>query len=237
MLPRQIRFKLHFGPYQTPRFKIGAVVTDELRGDVKIVGVSDARIPWPVAFHWRARSVVVYGALARAVRRESVQAVAHWWGISVEKVRLIRRALNVSDFNEGTMRLHRRYAQTPEFRRKAEKAWANAGSPERRAINSKAQQGRVHSKATCRKIAAANRRRVTTDDSRRRRSEAAKRCGAWPPAAGRPWTADEIAVLKTFPRLDAATRTGRSIQSVDAKRRQLGLSSRGALAETNSSIK
>ena len=45
MLPATIRYKLLFGQYRTPRFKVGAIAKDELRGDVKIVGVSDARIP------------------------------------------------------------------------------------------------------------------------------------------------------------------------------------------------
>ena len=40
-----IRFKLHFGPYRTPRFKYGAVVQDALRGEVKIVGLTAGRIP------------------------------------------------------------------------------------------------------------------------------------------------------------------------------------------------
>lgn len=41
------RFKLLFGPYQTPRLKYGDVVTCEVRGRVKIVGLTEARIPWP----------------------------------------------------------------------------------------------------------------------------------------------------------------------------------------------
>ena len=48
MLPASTRFKLHFGPYRTPRFRIGAVVEDEVRGEVTIVGLTGARIPWPI---------------------------------------------------------------------------------------------------------------------------------------------------------------------------------------------
>jgi hypothetical protein len=95
MLRAAVRYKLHFGPYKTPHFKLGAVVEDEIRGEVKINGVSEARVPWPLAIHRPQRSVIVYGALARAIRRESVQAVAYWWGVSVEKVRVVRRALGV----------------------------------------------------------------------------------------------------------------------------------------------
>ncbi len=223
MLPKQIRFKLHFGPYRTPRFKIGAVVTDELRGEVKIIGLSDAPIPWPLSFHWRARSVVVYGALVRAIRSESAQAVAHWWGISVGTVRLIRRALGVPAINEGSKWLQRRYARTPEFQRNARKAWANAGTPERRAIAGKARLGRRHSAAARQKIAAANRRRVVTEESRRRRSEAAKRCGAWPPAAGRAWSAAEDELVRTLPPEHVVEQTGRTVQAVWFRRRTLGV--------------
>jgi hypothetical protein len=52
------------------------------------------------------------------------------WGVSVEKVRLLRRALGVPAINKCSLWLLNRYAQTPAFRRKARKAWANAGSPE-----------------------------------------------------------------------------------------------------------
>jgi hypothetical protein len=33
--------------YRTPRFEYGEVVTCEMRGDVKMVGLTAARIPWP----------------------------------------------------------------------------------------------------------------------------------------------------------------------------------------------
>ena len=39
------RFKLYFGPYKTPRFKYGRKVWCERRGWMKIVGLSDAKIP------------------------------------------------------------------------------------------------------------------------------------------------------------------------------------------------
>ena len=42
------RFKLYFGPYKTPRFKYGKKVWCEYRGWVKIVGLSDGKIQWPI---------------------------------------------------------------------------------------------------------------------------------------------------------------------------------------------
>jgi hypothetical protein len=38
------RYKLRFGPYRTPRFKIGEEVLCARRGRVKIVGISDALV-------------------------------------------------------------------------------------------------------------------------------------------------------------------------------------------------
>ena len=70
------RFRLRFGPYRTPRFRYGKIVSCEVRGEVRIVGLSDALIPWPIGQKGRARSLVVFGALGKAVRREAAVAVA-----------------------------------------------------------------------------------------------------------------------------------------------------------------
>src|SRR5688572_19030651 len=85
------RFKLHFGPYRPPRFRLGKTVTDEWRGDVAIVGVSNGRIPWPVGKAAGGKSLVVYAGLAKAIRRESVHAVAYWFGVSAQTVTRSRR--------------------------------------------------------------------------------------------------------------------------------------------------
>jgi hypothetical protein len=47
------RFRLH-AHYATPGFKYGAVVQDFIRGPVRIVGLSDSRIPWPIGQKGRA---------------------------------------------------------------------------------------------------------------------------------------------------------------------------------------
>jgi hypothetical protein len=218
MMPNRDRFKLHFGPYRTPRFKFGGVVKDEIRGEVKIIGVSDARIPWPLAHYWAQRSIVVYGSLVRAVRRESVQAVAYWWGISVEKVRLVRRALSVPVHNLGTKRLRTRYAQTPGFRRMARKAWANAGSPERRAMARTGMLGKTHPQNVRRKIGEAQLGRIQSAATRRKISEVLKRNGTW-----RRWTAEEDAIVKASSNQDAAERTGRTLTAVYHRRKLLSL--------------
>src|SRR5262245_45832682 len=93
------RFRLRFGPYQTPRFRPGDVVRCALRGEVVLCGLSDSRIPWPTGRR-RGRergrpAIVLYGALAEAVRRESAQAVGHWFGVGPVAVWKWRRALRV----------------------------------------------------------------------------------------------------------------------------------------------
>jgi hypothetical protein len=58
------RLKLLFGPYRTPRVRIGRVLNCEARdAEVIVVGYSDAPIPWPVGQRQDrgARALVVYG--------------------------------------------------------------------------------------------------------------------------------------------------------------------------------
>ena len=103
------RFGLRFGQYRTPRFKYGDQVKDARRGPVTIVGLSDAAIPWPIGAGVRgAKSLVLFGALARAVRRESNQAVAQAWGVTGQTVTAWRRALGVGPTTDGTSTLRSR---------------------------------------------------------------------------------------------------------------------------------
>src|SRR5262249_60198729 len=76
------RFRL-LGRYHTPRVRIGTVLSCEARDcDVVVVGYSGGRIPWPIGRRKGSGSLglIVFGGLAKAVRRESAQAVGHWGG-------------------------------------------------------------------------------------------------------------------------------------------------------------
>jgi hypothetical protein len=120
------RFRL-LGKYRTPRFRIGCTVVCEVRGEIVIMGRTDARIPWPVGNKGRGRnSLVVYKGLAKAIRRESNQAVAHWWGVDPQTVSKWRKALGVGNATEGTSRLHREYLKEPWGKAMCEKAARNA---------------------------------------------------------------------------------------------------------------
>src|SRR5215212_3668539 len=91
------RFRL-LGTYRTPRVRVGRVLTCEARDcDVIVTGYSSARIPWPLGRRpgVSGRSLVVFGDLARAVRRESNLAVGYWFGVTAQTVSIWRKALGV----------------------------------------------------------------------------------------------------------------------------------------------
>jgi hypothetical protein len=65
------------GHYQTPRCRYGQAARCVLRGEVEVVGLHDAPIPWPVGKRGRHQALIAFKDLARAIRREPAQAVAH----------------------------------------------------------------------------------------------------------------------------------------------------------------
>ena len=86
---------LRFGPYPTPEFEYDDIVFDERWGDVRIVGITDARIPWPLGKPLNRRSgrfsVVLYAGLVDAVRQESRQTLMYWWGVGASTAQAWRR--------------------------------------------------------------------------------------------------------------------------------------------------
>jgi hypothetical protein len=106
------RFRL-LGKYRTPRVQIGRFVRCEIRGEVEVAGFTDGPIPWPLGKTTRRHAIIVYGDLARAVRRESEQAVAHWWGVKPQTVWTWRKALGVGATTTGTSRLRIAYTKEP----------------------------------------------------------------------------------------------------------------------------
>jgi hypothetical protein len=205
---------------------MGAVVEDEFRGWVKIVKLTDAPIPWPIGKAKDGRlALVVYGGLAKAVRRESGVAVCHWWGTSWYNVNKWRRALDVPSNTEGTHRLRSAMTKTPQFRRIQKKAWALLGTPERRAAQSLRQTGMKMSEEARRNNSLAHIGMQATAKSRRKMSESHKRRGTWPPAAGNPWSKEELALLRKLRPRDVAKRIDRTYIAVCSMRFLLGLTS------------
>ncbi len=127
------RFKL-IGTYATPAFRIGDRTRCEVRGELLVCGLHDGPIPWPVGKlspRARARSIIVYGGLAEAVRVESEQAVAHWFGVRPVTVWTWRRALGVGATTEGTSKLRSEYAFEPAQTEARSKADQRLSDPER----------------------------------------------------------------------------------------------------------
>jgi hypothetical protein len=221
------RFRLLFGPYRTPRFRYGGALRCELRGELIVCGLTDAPVPWPLGRlpgrNKRARSLVVSGDLAEAVRRESNQAVAHRWGITPQTVTKWRKALGVGHVNEGTHRLRSAYTAEPWAQESLAKAQGKAGDAARREKIAAAKRGRPRPPHV---VEAMRKGRLGTPHSaeaRAKMSAAHKRRGTRPPKAGRAWTADEDEQARTLPAAEVARRTGRTLAAAGPDRRELGL--------------
>ena len=218
-----LRHRLHFGPYRTPRFRIGQRVEDERRGTVKVVALSDGRIMWPIGTG--GRSLVLYGALARAVRRESSLAVQYWWGVTGRIVTKWRRALGVPRMNEGDRRL--RSAIGKRNKNAIRAMHATAQDPERRAKIAAAQRGKRRPPHVVEAMRKANLGRKPSFETRARMSASAKlraqRDGTYPPAAGRPFSEFDNVLIRTLPPKLAAKRTRRTLDAVYCRRSDLGV--------------
>jgi hypothetical protein len=215
------RFKLHFGPYRTPRFKLGSVVQDEIRGEVRITRITAGRIPWPVGIRNRGWSLVVYGDLARAIRRESPAAVMYWWGISRRTTVVWRRALDVPPTNDGTHRLRVSYTKLPWFKRFLHKGTLISSQPSIRTKAADAWRGKKRPEHVGRAISAALKGRPWSEKRRRKYSVAFAKQGKPIGFCGRLWTAKEDEWVRTLSPADAARKTGRSKTAIYLRRRIL----------------
>ena len=215
------RFRL-LGTYRTPRFRYGRTVRCEVRGEVEIVGLHEAPIPWPVGKKGRAKSLVVFKDLARAVRRESEVAVAHHWGVGRLTVWAWRRALGVGATTEGTSKLRSDYAREPAVVAGLKKAQAKSGDLARRAKLSAAMRGKKMDRRVVEALAAQRRGTRHTEESRRKMSETHRRRGTLVPGTV-VWTEREDALVRSLPAAEAARKTGRTLGAVWSRRRVLGL--------------
>jgi hypothetical protein len=215
------RFRL-LGKYRAPRFRYGRKVLCEVRGEVVITGLTDAPIPWPLGKRGRGRhSLVVYKVLAKAIRRESNQAVARWWGVDVQTVSKWRRLLGVGIATEGTSRLHR---ETIEEHGEAMRALGvqKARDPARRRKIAAAKRGKPRPPHFLEAMHGAWRGSHHSEATRRRMSRTHRRRGTLVPGTI-PWTPEEDERVKTLPAEKAAKKTGRSLRAVYARRRRQGM--------------
>jgi transcriptional regulator with XRE-family HTH domain len=125
------RYKLHFGPYQAPKVVWGDLLSCEIRGQVTVGYFSNGKIPWPCVQRPGHLSPILCGDLAKALRCESLTAVCHWWGVTLQTGIKWRKALGVTGYNEGGNRLREERFKEWRPRRHWEKALAVAHDPVR----------------------------------------------------------------------------------------------------------
>ena len=188
---------------------------------MEVVGFTDGPIPWPLGKTARRPSIIVFGNLAKAIRRESEQAVAHWWGIKPQTVWAWRKALGVGATTRGTSRRRSAYTEEPWAVKARAAMHATAGDPERREKIVAARRGKPRPRHVMEPVHAARRGSHHSEETRRQMSEAHKGRGTWPPAAGRPWTPEEDGLVLALSLKDAADRIGRTVASVKSRRRTL----------------
>ena len=149
--------------------------------------------------------------------------MAYWWGVTPQTVTKWRKALDVPRANEGTHRLHHDHALEPGVAAGREKARAKAAEPARCEKIAAAKRGKPRPDGFVDALAAGNRCRPLSDETRRRMSEAHRRRGTRPPAAGEPWTVEEDELLRTLPTREGVQRTGRTLTAVYNRRVDLGV--------------
>jgi hypothetical protein len=165
----------------------------------------------------RRPSLILCGDLVRAVRRESVVAICHWWGVGRNTVWTWRKALGIDRKTKGTSELHRRWALDTlldeDIRRKM---MGSLKSPERAAKIAASRRGKPMPEKTRKAIYKANKGRKHTAEARRKISEASRnRVSIWKP--------EEDAMLGTMKDKDVGKRIGKSEGAVSARRYVVGV--------------
>jgi hypothetical protein len=66
------RYRLLHGPYRAPKCRVGGVLFCQFRHrEVKVGGLTDAPVLWPITREHGPRSLILCGGLIEAVRCES----------------------------------------------------------------------------------------------------------------------------------------------------------------------
>lgn len=141
--------KLLYGPYSPPAgVKRGSWLTCEYRGLVQVGGWSGGPIPWPKKMKSGRPSLILYGDLVSAVKKESEIAVAYWWGVSVNTVWQWRKLLGVDRMTAGTTELFKLNAAENLTAEVSEKGRMSSLLPENIEKRVEARRGRPMHKNT-----------------------------------------------------------------------------------------
>jgi hypothetical protein len=181
---------------------------------VRIVGLSDGRIQWPIGYGPGGRSLVLYRDLARAVKRETAAAVMHWFGVGPCTVWKWRLAMGVRS-TEGDQRL--KITNGTRNKRAIRVMLVKAFEPAVRAKIA-ARRGKPLPAHVTDAARRANLGRRLSAEHRAKVGAASKARGAWPPAAGKPFTAGELELIRTLPPAEAARQTGRTMAAIYSQR-------------------
>lgn len=224
------RFKLLHGPYAAPPCQIGGRLECEYRGEEVIVGgLTDRLIPWPRVRKTGKASLIVCGDLARAIRTESEQAVAHHWGVSIVTVWKWRVALGVELMNEGTSRLYREYQPEKITEEAYAKMTETMRTDEAREHQRQQKLGKPAPPQTRAGLLRAAKRRKTKlhreriGESNRKAREGMTREELATEKGLRPWLPKEERLLGTALDRVVAQMIDRSIPAVRARRQYLGI--------------
>jgi hypothetical protein len=211
--------QLRYGPYASPRFRLGSTVADSVRGDVVIVALSDTRIPWPLGrVNGNSnRALILCGDLARAVRRESAQAIASWWGMTAQTVSKWRKALGVVGPTDGERELRAELGRR-NWKRVGPKLMSKSQDPKRRAKIVAAKIGKPRSPSTVEKMRRAATGRKASSATKCAMSTTHRKRGTRPPWLKSAWTAADDALLAKLPSAQVAKRTDRTLQAVYQRR-------------------
>lgn len=218
------RFKLRFGPYATPRFRYGKFVWCAMRGKVKIVSLTDAKIPWPVGKTKRAKTLVLYRDLVKAIRRESNQAICHWWGVTPQTVTRWRKALGIDRVTPGTSELFGRFFNSPRGRQAMKKAWEKARDPKRRHKIAEAKRGKKRPRHVIEALRRSHLGVPMSPELRKKLSRIHKRLGTKPDNGTEVWTEREDRLVRRFRPTIVVKRTGRTLTAVYCRRHALRVS-------------
>jgi hypothetical protein len=173
------------------------------------------------------KTLILCGDLVKAVRSESARAIQHYWGVKDDTVGTWRKALGVENNNAGTRALRSRQWQiggVGEATRPGPGLEASFHSPERAAKIASAKRGKPQTPHIAEMLRRARLGIKHTAETRRKMSEAAKNQGRRI-RYGRPFTADEDALIGRMPDAEVAKQTGRHPATVWVRRMRLGIES------------
>lgn len=183
-----------------------------------IVGITDARIPWPLGKRGKHKSPVLYRGLIRAVRHESAQAVIHWWGVGWRRVAGWRKALAVPFMNPGRLWLSQAYGQEPWCKRALKEGWIAADSAQARAKVAASKVGKTPQAHVLKAMRMAHKGKPLSAAHRRKIGRSLTGPGIR--VNDKPWKVWEDALL-LLPMREIMARTDRTRSAIRSRRRQL----------------